>query len=117
MGLVRINEKQAWLCSARIFDDLCTELQNAFAADGSTLAASMTAVLESKLHWWSLAELGADPFQSVVRAVTLVQRQRGDQGPKRLSDLDAYAMFMDRLDALCRSLQSDQRAGQLRSPA
>ena len=117
MGLLRISEEQSWLCSARIFNTLLDHLREALAVEQPALACAISAARDSQLHWWSIARLPVDEFQLVLRAVEKVRHIRSAEGPRNLSELDAYAMFMDRLDALARLLQADTRAGSVRSPS
>ena len=107
MALLRINATDSWKCSAQVFHYVLSQLQQAIAKP--ELATVLGSVVESKLHWWSIAHLNAAEFQLFLSALPTVEARLVSKVPESPRDLDRYSALMDRLSELIRALAADPR--------
>jgi hypothetical protein len=108
MALLRVNGTDTWICSAQMFDFLLREFQQALTSH--ELVSVLEAVLQSQLHWWSIADVNAAHFQAFLAAVQKAETVINSQGPKSPNDLDRYSAVLARLSELIRLLAADPRA-------
>jgi hypothetical protein len=108
MALIRVNSNTSWKASAPVFEAVLESAQKLITPINAQLAQTVRSVVESHLHWWSIADLTPDEYRSVMAAVLETEKTRPWE--RLVSRQEPPLGIAKRLTALSASLASDPRA-------